>query len=208
VFADDANGAHGNAPTYDDTNIAQLKAIPDDAPHRPMELAALAADEAGYVRTYIVMPPVVYGIASGPLFDVKIANRHSILLPIVINSAIERKQAGMFGAGRNVWPLVHVNDMADLYVLVFNSILSASEPQQAPGHGWEGFYFAENGSFVFRDLSLAIGQALEKMGKVTDANPSAYTQEDLDKFYAGVSLSCLFDGNVSSHASTGCDLWQ
>jgi nucleoside-diphosphate-sugar epimerase len=52
------------------------------------------------------------------------------------------------GRGLNVWPTVHIDDVADLYVLAL---------ERAP----EGaFYFAENGEASFREMSIAIAEVL------------------------------------------------
>jgi hypothetical protein len=69
-----------------------------------VDLAIVAAHEAGYVRTYIVLPSTIYAIASGPLFDAKIANAHSIQLPSLIRASAARGAAGTVGPGTNVWP--------------------------------------------------------------------------------------------------------
>jgi hypothetical protein len=91
----------------------------------------------------------------------------------------------MFGDGDNVWPLVHIEDLADLYVLLFNALMSGSTKT---GHGWDGFYFAENGSFQFKEASHSIGNALVSHGKVKTGDATAFTEEELGKYWGGVSV--------------------
>lgn len=170
---------------YDDTDVEQIKSIPESAIHRNVDLTLLAADTEGYVRTYIVLPSTIYGLATGSIFDAKVANPHSIQVPALIKASIDRGRAGVIGSGNNVWPHVHINDIANLFLVLFNNILW--EPERA-GHGWEGFYFGENGSYKYGDLGAKIGEALVKTGKATEASPTPFTKEEVDKYFGGVSV--------------------
>ena len=64
----------------------------------------------GYVRTYIVLPSTIYGIATGKLFDLGISNAHSIQVPIAIKASLDRGQGGVIGEGKNYWPSVEVHE--------------------------------------------------------------------------------------------------
>jgi hypothetical protein len=64
----------------------------------------------GYVRTYIVLPPTIYGKATGKLYDLGISNPHSIQIPLAIRTALDRGQGGMVGEGKNIWSHVEVNE--------------------------------------------------------------------------------------------------
>jgi nucleoside-diphosphate-sugar epimerase len=184
VLIDDAKGMHGDHIIYDDTDVAQLKSIPENAIHRNVDLAVLAADEEGYVRAYLVFPSVIFGLGTGPIFDAKLANPHSILVPMYVKTAVDRGQPGMVGDGKNVWPVVHIRDTAELFAVLLDNILKNSD---VAGHGWNGFYFADNGHFTYVDLAREIGSALAKLGKVREASPTTYTKEELGKYFGGVS---------------------
>jgi hypothetical protein len=73
--------------------------------------------------------------------------------------------------------------VADLYIAVFNSILS----NPSTGHGREGYYFGENGENNFYDLGKAVGQALVESSICKSAEPTPYTKEEIDKYF-GVSI--------------------
>jgi nucleoside-diphosphate-sugar epimerase len=176
-------GMHSQHTIYDDTNIPQLRSIPDSAIHRNVDLTVLAADAQGFVRTYIIFPSVIYGLATGPIFDTKLANAHSMVVPLLVKMSMDCGCSGMIGEGRNVWPHVHVHDVAELYMVLLHQILL--DPER-PGHGWNGFYFAENGTFTFLELAQAIGNALAQLEQVTNANPTSYTQEEVGKYFGGV----------------------
>jgi hypothetical protein len=64
----------------------------------------------GYVKTYIVLPGTIYGLASGPLVDLGIQNPRSQQIPRLIQRSLERGRAGMVGEGKNIWPNVHITE--------------------------------------------------------------------------------------------------
>jgi hypothetical protein len=66
--------------------------------------------ETGYVRTYIVLPATIYGIATGKLFDLGISHAHSILVPLAIKASLDRGQGGMIGEGKDIWPNVEIHE--------------------------------------------------------------------------------------------------
>jgi nucleoside-diphosphate-sugar epimerase len=181
---DQAKGEHDNHTTYDDTNIEQLKSIPESAIHHVVDLAVLAADEEGYVRTYIVLPSTIYGLADGPVFKAGLANPISQQVPQLIRGGLGRGRAGTIGKGKNVWPHVHINDIANLFATIFNALQGETE---RVGHGWEGFYFGENGHYNFGELGHAIGKYLVKIEKATEETPVPFTKEEIDKYFNGVS---------------------
>lgn len=75
-------------------------------------------DIAGYVKTYIILPPMVYGIASGPLVDAGIQNPRSRRLPGLVKVCLDRKQGGMVGEGRNYWGNFYIDD-SEFYAVMY-----------------------------------------------------------------------------------------
>jgi hypothetical protein len=54
----------------------------------------------GYVKTFIILPSTIYGIATGPLFDAGISNPHSIQIPMLIKTSLDRGVAGVISVTR------------------------------------------------------------------------------------------------------------
>lgn len=69
--------------------------------------------------------------------------------------------------------------MADLYVVLYDSIVTNPNT----GHGREGIYFGINGQHTLYDVGKAIGEALVATGKVDDPEPTAFTKEEIDKYF-------------------------
>ena len=64
----------------------------------------------GYVKTYLVLPSMVYGIESGPLVDAGIVKPQSQQIPLLIKAGVARRRSGMVGKGKNMRPNVHIDD--------------------------------------------------------------------------------------------------
>jgi len=180
VLIDHAAGDYTSDTIYDDANPDQIESLPDTQIHRNVDLELVKADKEGYVKVYIILPSTIYGIASGVLVDAGIQNPHSQQVPGLIKIALGRGRAGMVGTGKNVWPNVDIEEVADLYIVLYDSIIT----NPATGHGREGFYFGENGEHTLYDLCKAIGEALVAIGKTDNPEPTTFklTKEELDKY--------------------------
>ncbi|KAF5336566.1 hypothetical protein D9611_006508 [Ephemerocybe angulata] len=181
VLTDDAKGLYPTDTIYDDLNVVQLNSLPDTQFHRNVDLELLGGDEAGYVKTYIILPSTIYGLASSKLVDLGIQNRHSVQIPHLIRAAIDRGRGGMVGPGKNIWPNVHITEIADVYMTVLNAILH----NKNPGHGREGLYFGENGEYTMYQLAKRISEVLVELGLGKDSEPSPFTTEEIDKYFDG-----------------------
>ena len=110
VITDDARGMYPGDVIYNDTNVEQIKSIPDTAFHRNVDLLVVHADLEGYVRSHIILPSTIYGIATHALVNAGVSNAHSIQIPILVRASLARGQAGMVGEGKALWPDVHIDD--------------------------------------------------------------------------------------------------
>jgi hypothetical protein len=73
---------------------------------------------------------------------------------------------------------------ADLYANLYDRIMADADT----GHGRNGFYFVESGEHSLYDVGKEIGAALVGLEKADSAEPTTFTQADLDKYF-GVRLS-------------------
>ncbi|KDR76264.1 hypothetical protein GALMADRAFT_156362 [Galerina marginata CBS 339.88] len=194
-LADDATGDRVGEVIYDDLNPDQIETLADTQQHRNVDLELVKADKEGYVKTYIVLPSHIYGLATGKLVNLGIQNPQSILIPLLTRAALSRGRGGMVGAGRNVWPNVHIDDVADLYIILLDLI--RSNPASV-GHGREGFYFGENGENTFYDMTKAIAEGLVTLGKATNPGPSTFTDEEIKLYFQG---STFWGSNSRCHAN-------
>ncbi|KII89892.1 hypothetical protein PLICRDRAFT_40076 [Plicaturopsis crispa FD-325 SS-3] len=185
VLADQAAGQYPGTDIYNDADAAQIATLPITQIHRPVDLAIEAADTAGYVKTYIILPSTIYGLATGPLVDIGFQNPHSIQIPSLIKASIARGQGGVVGKGANLWPNVHIDDVADLYIVLLDSVLSGTD---AAAHGHEGYYFGENGEHKLYDVSAAVAKALFELGKGKSTEPTTFSEDELQKYFGSPYL--------------------
>ncbi|SFB57435.1 Nucleoside-diphosphate-sugar epimerase [Amycolatopsis marina] len=101
----------------------------------------LAAADRG-VRTVVLCNTMIYGHGRG-------IGRDSVQIPALVRQARKSGTVRRVGTGDNLWSNVHVDDMADLYLLALTAAPAGS------------FYFVENGEASLADITSAIAQALD-----------------------------------------------
>ncbi|KAH9945010.1 NAD-P-binding protein [Epithele typhae] len=200
VIVDDARGAFASETIYNDNDVTQMKSIPDTAFHRNVDLLVFNADTEGYIRGNIVAPSTVYGIAKNALVNAGVANDHSIQIPILVRASLARGRAGVVGEGKAIWPDVHIDDLAGLYISIFNAIVNKPD---TTGHGFEGFYFGENGEHSWMSISCAIGDAMVALGYTSDASPSPFSTEELIKYFGSEAAGLYSGTNARCRADRG-----
>ncbi|ETW83553.1 hypothetical protein HETIRDRAFT_380746 [Heterobasidion irregulare TC 32-1] len=201
VFMDDARGEYGQDHIYYDTNIQDMESLPATAPHRNVDIEVTEADKLGYVRTFIILPSTIYGIASGPLVDLGIQNPYSIQVPYTIRASLARGSAAVVGQGLNVWNNVHIDEVGDLYRVVFDSAL---KDLNTP-HGRQGYYFAENGEYSQVELAREIGRVMHELGMAKSQAPTKLSDEENMKYLGG----WLFGTNARTKGEMGRSLgWK
>lgn len=138
IVADDACGAAASDKIYDEDT--PLDPVPDKKARVAIDALVRAGAGSG-VRAAVVCNTLIYGAGRG-------LARDSAQVPTLVALARKSGIVRHVGRGLNVWSNVHVDDVAELYVLAL--------AQAAPG----GFYFAENGEAAFRDVTAAIARRL------------------------------------------------
>ncbi|RPD67434.1 NAD(P)-binding protein [Lentinus tigrinus ALCF2SS1-6] len=200
IVMDDARGAYPAGPDtiFDDLDVSKAKSIPPTAFHHNVDLLILDADTAGYMRGYLVDPSTVFGAPTNEIAVGGLANTHSIQIPVLIQAALARKRAGMVGEGKAIWPAIHVDDTADIFITLFDTIRTNPD---AAGHGWNGYYNGENGEYTWAALAKAIGQALVELGVASDPEPTSFTQEELLKYFPSLEFAYVWGTNCRIRAS-------
>ncbi|KAI0822500.1 NAD-P-binding protein [Trametes gibbosa] len=183
---DDSAGAYASDKIYSDLDIASLEALPPTAIHRPVDLLIVAADEAGYARTHIIMPSVIYGVAQNALVDAGIANAHTIIIPLYVRSALRNGAVAVLDNGAGLWGYIHIDDITDLYVGMFDALLESLEKVS---HGREGYFIGEGGELSGTASLTGLAQAMFELGHVSSPEAVHYNLEEIGRY---------FDGDASS----------
>ncbi|MFY1047103.1 NAD-dependent epimerase/dehydratase family protein [Chryseobacterium sp. GP-SGM7] len=91
------------------------------------------------IRSIVIVPTMVYGEGLG-------IKKTSIQLPALINFSKEKGFGAYFGKGENMWSNIHIEDLADLYVLALENAKAGS------------LYYAENGFSTIKNLAEKISE--------------------------------------------------
>ncbi|KAI9813306.1 MAG: hypothetical protein M1827_004248 [Pycnora praestabilis] len=130
---------------------------------RTTDITVIETGKIECVKTYIIMPPTIYGIGSGYF------NRGTIQVPGMIRAALAEGQASVIGDGKGQWNGVHIADLAVLYELLLIKLLEEDhgkalrdaeiEAEDVLPSGEMGFYFAAAVDFTWHQLSVGIANA-------------------------------------------------
>ena len=150
VIGDDARGGPGSQAVFDEST--PLVVNPLKQARRDIDLMVLDAARKD-VRSAVICPSLIYGMGRGLHAD-------SYQIPFLASNALEHGAVQVVGAGLNIWSNVHIDDVAELFVLAL-----AKAP---PG----AFYFAESAEASFADLGAALAKRLG-LGAVESLDPLA-----------------------------------
>lgn len=160
LLTDGTKGLRGTDRILHDDKEQELNSIPDEAPHRNVDLLYLSFFKAHPkdLEMVIIAPPTIWGLGRGP------DNIISQQVPQLVKIALREKQAYHAGKGLNIWTQIHVVDLANFYATI--TLVLLSEPGKHCG-----FYFCEGGEFAWKDVTKAIQTGLVECGFTTETNP-------------------------------------
>ncbi|PVI07642.1 NAD(P)-binding protein [Periconia macrospinosa] len=160
---------------YDDWDgVDEVTSTPETWGTRKAENVALTASSRNpNIFGAVVVPPFIYGPGRGP------DNQRSIQLPNMVKSTLQRGKGFQVGEGKNVWHVVHVQDLSDVYLALVTAALQ-------PGGGkatWneKGYYFTETGPIVWGDVSKAVVKAAVDRKLITNTEIDNLTGDEANE---------------------------
>lgn len=152
--------------------ITELWALPDRALHRNVD-KLVQNSWSGKIKSAIVCPPTIYGPGRGP------DNQVSMQAPRAANSMLKHQKPWVVGKGANVWHQVHVQDLSDLYLRLTDAAVNGGAPAT-----WneQGYYFAENGEFVWGDILRAIAKDAHGKGLLPSADNVSLSGDEVHEY--------------------------
>lgn len=137
VVADRAAGEPSDRVFDEDT---PFEPVPEKAARVAIDRFVIGAADRG-IRSVVLCNSLIYGRGLGLHPD-------SIQIPMLIRQARESGVPRYVGRGENIWSTVHIEDVADLYLLAL---------ERAPAGS---FFYVENGEASFRAMVEAISRML------------------------------------------------
>jgi len=135
VVGDKAAGKFSPRIYHEDTPFEPL---PEKIQRVAVQRAVLAAAGQG-VRSVVLCPSLIYGRGGG-------ANPDSIQVPNLIRQAVRSGIPRYIGEGENIWSTVHIDDVADAYLLALAGARAGS------------FYYIENGEASLKSIVQSIAR--------------------------------------------------
>lgn len=183
---------------WDDIDsIADIRSIPDHAPHRHVDKIIITAGseseaaKSGSLKTAVVCPPAIYGVGRGPV------NQRSIQVPTLAQSFLKNGKGFYVGRGLTKWSFVHVADLSNLYVLMCEEALKGENGKTT--WGLEGYYFAQQDEHLWSDVSKKLAERAKEAGLLEDSNVESMSGDEASKYHPYGAL--LWGGNSRSRAS-------
>jgi nucleoside-diphosphate-sugar epimerase len=167
IIGDDAMGNELSEIIFDEYTPFIVE--PLKQPRYDIDLRLMKAASEG-IRTVVICPSNIYGVGHG-LTD------HSFQLPFLIARARETGVLRIVGKGVNRWSNVHIDDVAELFLLALN---------KAPAGA---FYFIENGEASFADIGAALAERME-LGPV-----QSWSVEEASKHWDPMHVHYTFGTN-------------
>ncbi|GJJ11962.1 hypothetical protein Clacol_006200 [Clathrus columnatus] len=174
---EDSRGEFATDKIYHDLDKSKLGPhdVPDNALHRNVDLLVLAAS-SNLIKTHIISPSTVYGLADNVFVQRGISNKSSVQVPLLIRAGIDRQQGGVEGKGLNTLPI----GSAIRFLLE-----KAIEGKTATGR--DGYYFAETGEYIHRDTARKIAELLAARG-IGKPEPNQFSEEEVERYFRGTLL--------------------
>ena len=138
IVADEARGDHASDRIFEDDT--PLEPVPGKQARVAIDRLVRDAAQRG-VHSVVLCNTMIYGNGRG-------LTRDSAQIPTLVAQARKSGIVRHVGRGLNVWSNVHIDDVAELYLLALEKAAAG------------GFYYVENGEASFRDISSAIARRL------------------------------------------------
>jgi nucleoside-diphosphate-sugar epimerase len=175
IVADSAAGEYAGSIVY--TEDTYFEPVPFRRPRVAMNrLVREAAIDKG-IRSVVICASMIYGKGRGLKPD-------SDQIPKLIALSKQVGAGVYFGKGLNRYSNVHIDDLADLFLLAL---------EKAPGGS---FFFAENGDASFKELAEMISRSLGLGGKTV-----SLSVEDLVRQYGDVGRYGITSNSLISAAN-------
>jgi nucleoside-diphosphate-sugar epimerase len=160
---------------YEDTDTDAINSLPENAPHRRIDLAIVNASKevSEKAKLAIMIPPEIYGFNPNH-------KRLSIQIPVITRFAIKYGFVGHIGKGLGVESQIHVLDLARAYVVLLHH-MEKSQPSEFLNNP---YFFCENGKeFSWKEVAEEVGKALKDRGLIQDAKPREFCKDDFAELF-------------------------
>ena len=183
VLDDNAKGAFKGDKVYHDNKREEIDSVPDDAPHRPIDLAIVNGQQAigEAAKIAIIIPPLIYGFNPNH-------KRLTIQIPTLTRFALKHGFAPYIGNGSPVESQIHVMDLARAYIVLLHWMEKA-DPKELLANP---YFFCENGyEASWKEVATEIGEGLHDAGKLKNPIPRECPADLYDDLFGAYSSAVV-----------------
>ncbi|KAI0056495.1 NAD(P)-binding protein [Artomyces pyxidatus] len=159
-----------NGRIWNDNNEDDIKSITTSTLHGQVDVPILEAAVAGYVENYIICPAAIAGTAHGPI------NNGSIFFKYVAQALIAMQRIVYVGEGSNQFTIVHIDDVVDLFLRVFERARKGAPPGESP---YARYFIASSHGIEWKTILMVVGNELVRRGKLADGTVHSVSLSDL-----------------------------
>lgn len=161
---------------------------------RTTDIVAIKTGLSVNVPTTLIMSPTIYGIGTGQF------NTLSIQIPSMMRYALAAGKVQMIGNGEGAWDYVHVEDLAELYLILLKRVLAGKEIPI----GEKGILFSASGWFRWKDAAKEIADALVQVGGLKSNEVESISVQEAAKWAGGDALTAEL--GFASNSRTRSDI--
>jgi len=137
---------------------------------REVDIAVVDKGEEYGVKTFIIKPPLIYGLGSGQF------NKLTAQVPAWIRTSIKLGHSFVVGDGQGKWDYVHIDDLVVLYTLVLERILDGATDLT---FGKRAMIFCGAGRFRWADVGRSVADALYEAGRIQTKEVKSLSLEEV-----------------------------
>lgn len=182
VLNDGSEGEYLNEKVYKDTDRAAIDSVPDDAPHREIDLTIVNVQKelGDKAKIAIMIPPEIYGYNAWN-------GRLTIQIPTLTRFALKHGFSGCVGKGLSIESQIHVNDLARAYIVLLHYI-----EKNTPTPLLENpYFFCENGKeFSWKEVAEEIAKGLHNAGKLKSTETKTIPPEMYGELFVSDEETC------------------
>ncbi|PTB68275.1 NAD(P)-binding protein [Trichoderma citrinoviride] len=166
TWYDLVNGREGEPPLpaekyHDIDDIDRILNLDDRAPHRDVDKIVQAA-ASDSVKPAIICPPLIFGQGSGP------GNTETIQIPTLVEMTLRSGFAPVVGQGKNEWDYVHVDDVGEMFLKLFEATQDPSKRSNPEIFGRHGYFYGPKGVLNFEVIAERVVEEIKKQGFLKD----------------------------------------
>ncbi|KAI0056499.1 NAD-binding protein [Artomyces pyxidatus] len=158
-----------NGRVWNDNSEEDIRSITTSMLHGQVDVPIMEAGLAGHVENYIICPGAIVGAGRGPV------NNGSNFFKGVVQAMTAMQRAVYVGEGLGHFGFVHLDDVIDLYLRVFERASKGAPSDESP---YARYFIASSNPIDWKTITTVVGGTLAQRGKLADGTAHSVSLDD------------------------------